>query len=131
MIDIAMYITTKEAAIALGVAHGTISKMAKAGRIPTPCVFVLNKNTGRQIKAYDKAEFMAWVATNPIKHCGYRDAEERQKRLKIVSQPVYSKSEDDVYCIQRKAEPFVYSGYKKWWILNFRPALLNRGYSYD
>jgi hypothetical protein len=119
-------ISRLDASILLGVSIKTIYMMEKNGRIPTPSFSFLNPKTNRIIKGYDLIEFKSWVETNPILHCGYQDIGQRHSKGKR-SAP----KESDIYNIQRGGDPFVYSGYQKWWILNFQPALLNRGFIYD
>jgi hypothetical protein len=119
-------ITRREAADILCVTMKTIYQMEKAGRIPTPKLIMLNERSGRNVIGYNRKLFSEWAETNPIRHAGYLDSDERKDRCK-KSQP----HESDIYNIQRKGSPFIYSGYAKWWILNFQPALLNRGLKYD
>jgi DNA-binding XRE family transcriptional regulator len=120
------FITRLEAAKLLGVTLKTIFMMEKTNRIKTPTIKFYYAKTKRVVIGYNRSEFTKWADTNPIKHHGYRDPVSRQSR-EIRSAP----SESDIYHIQRTGgKPFVYSGYAKWWILNFQPALRER-YNYD
>jgi hypothetical protein len=122
------WIFSTEAAHILGVAHGTLNKMASVNRIPVTRSRQLNKETNRVTLVYDKAEFLTWVASNPIRHPGFKDPEKRRQRHQYVK-PEFKTN--DIYGIQRGTKPFVYSGYVLMAILFCQPGLRNGRHSYE
>jgi hypothetical protein len=126
------YISRRDAAIILGVSVHTIIRMEKTGRIPTKVVKFYELQCIRSINGYAIKEFMAWAETNPVRHPGFRDASRRLEQRKTFKKSCYSHGgEEDVYNIQSKRAPFVFSGHAMMVILFCQPALRNGRYSYS
>jgi hypothetical protein len=125
------YVTRIEGAELLGVRVKTLATMEKRGLIPTPAVRIQNDKTGRPNIAYDRAIFLAWVKTNPVKHPGYQDVEKRLENYKNKKALEVKEVKGDLYNIRKNRKNFEYKGRAKNIILFFQPKLLYRGFTFD
>jgi hypothetical protein len=105
--------------------------MEKEGRMPFEMVKFEDIDSLRHpfVCGYNRAEFMAWAATNPIKHPSFKSEEKRRGRMTFKKhQSRHGDRNDDVYNIQanRKGPPFVYIGLAADIILFCRNGLLSR-----
>ena len=124
------YITRIEGAALLGVQIKSLANMEKKGLIPTPAVRIQNDQTGRPRIAYDRAIFLEWVKTNPVKHPGYQDPEKRRENYGKKKEPKEVKG--DLWNIRKSGnKPFVYSGKAADIILFLQPKLLHRGLKFS
>jgi hypothetical protein len=121
------YIGRAEAAELLMVHVQTILRMEKEGRMPFPVVVFekFRSDRWRHIHGYDRKEFKAWAATNPVKHAAFKSEETRKNRM-TGKKGYYYGDEGDIYNIRAKRTPFVYSGMAADIILFCRNGLLSR-----
>ena len=124
------YISRRDAARLLMVSTHTIIRMEKTGRIPLPVVKFDQIQSTRKIFGYERAGFKDWAKTNPIRHPGFTSLEKRQQRQSAKKTSYSHGGLEDVYNIQAKRPPFVYSGRLLMMILFCQPALRNGRYSY-
>jgi len=121
-------ISIKEIAILLAVSTNSVNRMRKMGRVPVVGKRLRDENSGHIAFMFDREKILAWIATNPVKHPGYRDEDKRhEERIRNDNT-----LKDDVYNIRKpNAKPFVYSGSLLMYILFCCPALRNGRHSYD
>jgi hypothetical protein len=133
MSDLIDYICRNEGAALLGISAKSLWRMDQKGLIPTPSVKILNVKTKREIVAYDRAIFLAWVKTNPVKHPGFQDPEKRRDRSRPVPTTANKEEIRDVWNIRsgKNRKNFEYSGQAKNIILFCQPKLLYRGLTFD
>jgi hypothetical protein len=125
--DSEKYINRIEGAKLLGIGIRSLINMEKKGFIPGTKIKIRNEKTKRENFAYDRALFVAWVKTNPVKHPCYQDPEKRQTHyLDKAAATVNESKKQDVWNIRSKAKNFVYEGKAADIILFCRNNLLNR-----
>jgi hypothetical protein len=132
MSDLINYITRVEGSELLGVGIKSLANMEKKGLIPTPAVRIQNDKTGRPNIGYDRAIFVAWVKTNPVKHPGYKDAEKRLQHYaakEIATANEFVKG--DLWNIRKNRKNFEYNGMAADIIIFCQPELLNRGLKFS
>jgi hypothetical protein len=124
------YIGRAEAAELLMVHVQTILRMEKEGRMPFPVVVFekFRSDRYRHIHGYDRKAFIAWAATNPVKHAAFKSEATRQERMTKGKKQKYSHGIDevDIYNIRARRKPFVYTGMAADIILFCRNGLLSR-----
>jgi len=128
-----IYIGRDEASLVLGVSRNCIIRMDASGRIPCASKKMVSDKTGQKRIVYDRAEFMEWAKTNPIRHTRYKDFDKRMESLRLKQQnpPIKKENIEDVYNIKGKRANFVYSGKLLMHILFCQPALRYSRFSYD
>ena len=118
------YISRSDAAKVLMVSVHSVLRMEKQNRIPLEVVKFDDYKSIRKLWGYNRQDFIDWATTNPIKHPGYKCEETRKARMTGQKLSHSHGDEKDVYNIQKKAAPFVYSGLAADIILFCRNGLL-------
>lgn len=126
------YISRRDASIILMVSTNSLLRMEKTGRIPFEVILFKVEESVKRICGYDRKEFLAWAATNPVRHPAFKSEAKRLSRMTGKKQS-YSRgtNNEDVYNIRAKRPAFTFSGRKLMTILFCQPALRHGRYTYD